>query len=672
MPAAEPQATRTALDPVPASRGAAAGRTAGDPLQLTGEVVAPDSAALGGAHVELLLRDADGFWCIDLELGRRVEPVAVATTGADGAFAFTVQRGRPYRVRVRARGFAVVERTQCLGGQHLRVVLQAGAALEGTVVESGTRRPLAGVHVRAFEPGVSNDLWATQTDATGRYRLDGLRAARHYVAVRSDAHQVPDWADVVLVEGRTLHRHFELVAGSSILGTVVDAATQAPIAGAEVSESWTFDKSARTDARGRYRLRGAPSDERGELYVRAAGYGSQTGDVQRTGADLRHDFTLQPGACVTGRVVASSGQPLAGVYVAAAANVPVAGGIGTDWLAASTGADGRFRVGGVGTGKVYTLYLRAPGFGLRVYDLPAALQANETYPAGEFVLHREGRIEGQVTDSDGVPLAGVTVGLSGLNDDHRRLHGQQPPRAGRTAVRHAVAQVSSRSQTTGPDGWFRFAMVAGGTHLLTVRRPGRTQADASKDVTLAEGDERTDVCFSLAVGHRVVVTLRTPRGPLEPGTAHAALESSPWQTVASSRADAQGRFVFEDVPAGSYGLRCEGGPDDWVLPVVENVRVPGDDVVAHAQPAAWIEGSALGAGGEPLVGWHVRGKRSGTQPKTQRVFTTDARGRFRLKAPAGELWDVIVQSPERSPYARREARADGVAAGTNDLVVRVP
>jgi hypothetical protein len=170
--------------------------------------------------------------------------------------------------------------------------------------------------------------------------------------------------------------------------------------------------------------------------------------------------------------------------------------------------------------------------------------------------------------------------------------------------------------------------------------------------------------------------------------------------------DAKGRYLFPNLPAGSYSIRASktgyldgaygADPDSGiaVMPVV--IESGGrflDGRIAIGKPSA-IAGMVVDEAGEPMVNVFVRALRvvmlAGVpQLASGRVVSTDDRGAYRLNglvpgryivslpsvsasAPASRTGDILRASRDsqsRSPFSLAVPRPDGAFAGDRDYVV---
>lgn len=209
-------------------------------------------------------------------------------------------------------------------------------------------------------------------------------------------------------------------------------------------------------------------------------------------------------------------------------------------------------------------------------DAFAAVQAS---PRGSV-----GRLEGTVTDAvTGEPLEGAVVSAEGA---------------------------SSRRITTGPDGRFGAPLTAG-EYTLTVERYGYEPGGGDVTIT-ADTTVTVDLPLNPADAFAVSGVVTTSDGTPVQG-ASVTLEGTPLPEAVT---DADGRYAFEEVPAGAYRLLVTtpyGCSDDTALEVVvrdvtvADVELP-DRIDAFGyrcvvEPSAYLD-AGPDAGGEevPLTG----------------------------------------------------------------------
>jgi hypothetical protein len=306
--------------------------------------------------------------------------------------------------------------------------------LEGVVFDSVNARPLVGARVvaRSADAG-ANGEGASATDSIGRYQIDSLPSGRYQVGFESsllDSLEITLTPRTVNVSPGAVARvdlalpsaaklrsavcsGATLPAQTGVLyGHVVDAATEAPLAGASVVAAWrerdfdrktlkpsTIDRTVidTTDATGWYRFCGVPM---GTWLSFQLQHVDRNGPVLRTmvvdslGIVIRHlslgaaTFTTAApteGARATARL-ASGTAALAGV-VRGSSGAPLGGAelrvSGTSAVGRTDGA-GHYSLGNLPPG---TQVLEVRHFGYALTEVAFELRSNVTVP-GDVRLQR--------------------------------------------------------------------------------------------------------------------------------------------------------------------------------------------------------------------------------------------------------------------------------------------
>jgi hypothetical protein len=202
----------------------------------------------------------------------------------------------PTAARRRFLGLVILATSSALPGRSVAAQTGQRARLEGTVTDSVHVRPLAGVHVvAAGVDAQAEHRSAATTDSAGRFNIDSLPSGRYLVGFESpllDSLEITVAPrEVAVSEGAVAQVELALPPASKLrsavcsgaslpaetgvlYGHVVDAATEAPLAGAVVTAAWrqlSVDRktlkpenarrlaSAKTDSTGWYRLCGVPT-----------------------------------------------------------------------------------------------------------------------------------------------------------------------------------------------------------------------------------------------------------------------------------------------------------------------------------------------------------------------------------------------------------------------------
>ena len=355
---------------------------------LHGRVVDADERPIAGARLDVRLDDLRPYKTLDLEHDDLGRGLVQAVTDERGEFAIPLDPGRPFDLYAEADGFARTVHPDAYAGEHVIVRMQPAAAFAGRV-QRPDGSPVAGARLRAWRADAApGDAFRGRTDGEGRFRFEDLQPGSLRVEVTCQDEAGPPWADVLLTAGETLERTFTTRAGIDVQGRVTDLETGRPVADAEVGVGWTFRKTVRTDADGRYVLRGFPPT--GVLSVAARARGYAEGRVRlpdAAGGRAAVDFALQPDVRVTGRVVDAAGAPLADAYLAAVST-------GAGWPSARADGQGRFSLAGLRPGADYALFVVASGHGSCAFDLPPLLPGQREVALGDVTLHPGGLLRG--------------------------------------------------------------------------------------------------------------------------------------------------------------------------------------------------------------------------------------------------------------------------------------
>lgn len=400
----------------------AAGRVplAFEPLPLVEEIELPPALLPDDTGSPLVVRDttgrpAAGLWVFAeseedalVPGGWRIAP-RVGQTAADGSLAIPRLLQETLRVRVFFGAGGEVVRDAFTGGD-LR--LAAATTRWALRVVDPRGREVPGVLVRLGEASWPAGL----TDAGGRLVLH----TRNDEALR---------VRLTSVDGRWLVTH--LAGGGESTLTLDDAppqtgrvrqdATGKPLAGALVWSGADPGAFSFTDAEGFYRVAAPPGSS---FWIEAQAPGllphRTSLRAQRTGARRGPTLRLQRPGEISGTVIDGTGAPIAGAWVSAgpppregSADIPrrelQAG--------ASTGTDGRFRLGRLKPGEVYSVQAARTGF-LPPLANPLVPLAGRP-PAVVLVLVPTRPASGRVLDAQGVPVSGAEIRLSPAGSPRR-------------------------------------------------------------------------------------------------------------------------------------------------------------------------------------------------------------------------------------------------------------
>jgi hypothetical protein len=319
----------------------------------------------------------------------------------------------------------------------------------GRVLTEPGGKPVAGVLVTLWN-GSGAGRWTARTDAKGAYAFPDVKPGDYYKVWIEErpAKDAGVWSEavVVAVKDRPVTADDLFVRlPQSLSGTVTDADTGKPVAGAEINFS-TADRnrdSIKTDANGRYRLFVTPREV--DLYCNGTAdrYDPPDQRHQATVGTGKHvkdiDFKVKSAPPFAGRAVYPDGKPARGVKVWVEVRRPVlpVGGIGDldtrKWYFLTADDEGRFVGHMLGVRKIATAAVpgdrnaearKAAPVELLVAARPldhttGGIVRGKTTAKDEFrveplevVLSRSANVLIRVVDPDGKPLTNSAVTAS--------------------------------------------------------------------------------------------------------------------------------------------------------------------------------------------------------------------------------------------------------------------
>jgi large repetitive protein len=441
------------------------------PAAVSGVIAGSDGKPVSGARV--VVRQGVG---VDRD---EATFFAETTTGADGAFKIANAPPGLSRFSVRAGGWSPAERLLRPGSGPLRIALERGASVSGTVRDA-SGRPAAGALVRSG--------WvAVTTDAQGRYRLDGAPSGQQRLDASAPGGLVARKGGVRLASATPAAADLQLQPGVTIAGTVVDALTRRPVAGARIALAEAHGNgvsatepsgSARSDAKGHFSAAGLlPGDY--EVRVVKSGYLPAT--LPRIAASARSAgaaaVALVPAASISGSVVDAQGKPVVGASVSLE---PARGGRGRfaaggagfrgprGETSTRTGPDGTFRLEGLAA-IPSGVPLMASHTGFAPAERPGVtLKAGQALTGIVLTLPVGLSVKGRVVDEASQPVAGAEIRVS-------PSEGRGPARI----FRRVIGGASPPNAVTGADGSFTAAGLAAGSYDVTASHDGFSPKTAS-------------------------------------------------------------------------------------------------------------------------------------------------------------------------------------------------
>jgi hypothetical protein len=467
------------------------------------------------------------------------------------------------------------------------------------------------------------------------------------------------WKTYDLTADNKLRRIEVLVrTGVVITGTVVDARTGQPIAGASVSPViftpplFTPDRkrAVKTDAAGKFTLQGV-DDERG-INVRHPEYLEfNHGGFQKTGEKIGENLysaqiRLETGERLIGVVRNQAGRPIAGVTVSDGAGKRV-----------QTGEDGSFVLaspGKWGGEETYKLTFEKDGY------LRQDLHPKSADPNGfSIVLQPAPTLAGQVLDPQGQPVKEYVVAAGVTLEPERWCCSSRQ-------VREPTGNFSLQVRTDrdyGRTGKVWIGVKAAGFALW--------------DTIVKIEDLAHPITARLTPGVTVRGSIASPEGrwgkvsatllPVRIHTEDFTRKTSCRQELGrmETPVDAGGGFRFEHVGAGHYMLAIAGPA---ISPISTTLVVAGSDLDAGSF-ALRGRGSVAGVVYRGKMIWQG-GKRRLDEKRGPWAF---AKGRISFRDTAGRSNDEYFPHLKPMPFKADEHgrfRVDGVPTGV--VSVEIP
>lgn len=585
------------------------------------------------------------------------------------------------------------------GGPFLELVLAPGPGLSGRVVDA------AGQAVPRFRAraGQGNESFDGRfDDPSGTFELEGPFAGTWTVRVEAEGHVQIETLSVEVPQTEALVIRLERAARLS--GRVVDPDGR-PAAGAQVSLRHGAGRtgmffggggagaatarrsiSATSDAQGHFDLDDvAPGDARLSATHGAWSASEEQALELAPGVPIT-DLTLalRRGGTVEGRIFDGAGQPDAGRVVMAM------GGAGSMPASATSDAQGAFRLERLVPGR-YQVMAQPSRTGLEralsaggspgPADFLALMQtASVEVAEGQTALVVLGappaapvRVFGRVSRG-GAPVAGGSV--MALVEGRGLMEGWKAARIG-------------------PDGSYELVLDEPGDLVLTVEAEARERGPrggfggGTQFPVEVPAVESFRFDLELPTG-RVAGRVLGPDGqPLVSQRLRLRSEArpgSPLGRMEMTSSDAEGRFAFGDLAAGTYELQAGGlavGSRSHGTALLGGIVLAEggvrDDLILRLSEPGQVEGRVLGADGRPVDGAtvHVRDA-NGSLLTGFGARPTGADGRFHFDGLGpGEVFVLArsagASSPDVGPVRVRPGEATQVelvlAPGTSLRVV---
>lgn len=533
-------------------------------------------------------------------------------------------------------------------GSPRALVLPDRLAVAGRLIDADTRRAIAAGVV--WDAG--NPAEGFVTDDAGGFVLTGPAGSRLEVEAGAPGYLRDHGIEFQLADDGRPGPTLALQPAAAIEGKVVDAEGE-PVAGAAVELAVqrppsggmrieigrpTLAPRALSGPSGTFRLGPVDPDQAYEVKVRAAGFAPASETVtglepRRTKKGVR--VRLDRGRAVAGVVADEDDIPLRDVEVLLRPQQS-RGGMGMLRIMDSTAppaeflgsTDGRgaFRIEGLPQGK-FDLEAARPGFATKKVGGVEVGSEGPLTDLGTITLEPGQRVQGIVTDRDGLPLEGVEVyAASGGPTMTMVMSG-------------ASFDEPEPDAVTDPTGWFTLSdLAAGEPYSFRFHRVGFTDGSA-KAVELPRM-EPLEVRLEAAsdVSGTVVDREGEPIAGAQVNLRRAKtieMGGAVMKTVmmSSEQTDAAGRFLFADQEPGPVSLSAVAS--GYQEAKLDNVDIPkGEDVsgVELLLPAgAIVQGRVLLPDGRPAIGAEVREVIEDPEPIHFGGQPTDGNGYYRIE-----------------------------------------
>ena len=561
------------------------------------------------------------------ELPPRVE--AATRSASDGTFRFRLARGVARDLRATHEGRAETVLPNCLAGERIRIVLRRGGTLVVLALDP-KRNPVEGALVslsRGVDGAEAVFEKKGRTDAAGRCVFPSLVPGWVTFGVTSTNCAFPEGSFTSVPREGSSTVEVVLREGPTVYGTVLDATTRAPVAGARVY----LDPECAylTDAGGRFAFPGWRTDGIPlSLRVDAEGYGSARVETSPSAAA---EVLLTAEDRVEGRIVDAAGHPVAGALVTAFSPFIDLGRGRRDGdppRTVASGPDGSFRIASLRHDLSHVLAARAEGHGPVIRSFGPAPWGAGVITLGDLPLPREASLEGALLNGKGRPIPLSLVRLEGpLEGD--ALESGAPP---------------VEERRTDDLGRFRFRGLAPGGYRLSHRREDRRgPAPVHVEVRVAEGEEIRDLELRLPGGTLSALVLDPSGAPVPGATVIAYFPAEKFWNL-SRWTDADGRARFESLFEGKVQLQA-GVFQGSAMPFTGSDRTgpldgDGSEVILVMRVKGSVRGKVLAADGSALEGVEVRAM--DRDQANLYIAVTDAEGAFVLDAAAGVPLNIVV------------------------------
>lgn len=300
------------------------------------------------------------------------QTVSVARTQADGTYIATgLGNAQTVHMEVKAGrlGYGRENRAVPMNSENVDFVLAKHWSVKGRVIDAATSEPIPQFSITPM--GWSS--WQHFNSPTGEFTLAGIEIAPVTLDVRAEGYALAKVGPLESpAEGVLEGIAIKLESAIGITGTVVDASSGAPIAGARLKpfdgeirmdalsyEPWWGPRAVRSDAEGRFEISDIQSGEPLNLVAWKEGYGAAIERDLIADPETQIHIALDAGGTLSG-VVLSGAKPVADAMILVfqldlrSEGVPLPG---SRWHASSTPM-GEFQMTNLPAGRYMVMCFR--------------------------------------------------------------------------------------------------------------------------------------------------------------------------------------------------------------------------------------------------------------------------------------------------------------------------
>ncbi|MFQ5653946.1 MAG: carboxypeptidase regulatory-like domain-containing protein, partial [Planctomycetota bacterium] len=618
---------------------------------LSGRVQDAGGAPITEAQVDVY-QQTDTSDIIEVIVERALPPAASAETDAGGLFSFDELGGSvQYRMMVQARGYQIhqLEKISVGVGQDvdLDITLDRGKVIRGIVYDPYGAE-LEGARAKAIFQGgrpskapidLQDDGVFTGED--GVFVFDTLEDGYYRVVVSH-----PDFA--TFHENRVKADNTELTVrltqGGAVAGHIFDSQGGGAIAGATIAvrDVGGVEKKGISDAKGYYLVRGITVNPKGtaNIDVAADGYKRETNNqvpVEEEVVTEGQDFLLDRNGSVSGKVVDSAGNALAGCRVSVRrAHSPSTSVIVNVASPVASRSDGTFEVPDVAPGGETFLE------GSHSEYLTSQSESFEIEPGAsvtglELVMKLGGSISGMVVDEAGVAIESVVVGV---RDD---WFGEVNP------------EVLPHNDRSGPAGDYRIGSLAEGTHTLLASAPGYLDLEVS-GIKVVEGHDTGGIEVRMVRGATIAGTVRDVAGDPIGGARVTVIDTAGGLRKMNTMTGPDGIYHFDEL--GRYPVDVEASASGFSRVRLYEQQVNRNDVDFVLDRLGSIRGFVYDVKGDPVRAFSVAPRRheSGREIKVASKTFQKGTGEYEYVDLEPGDYTIVFGAPGYTTYSMENVR----------------